>query len=244
MPLNPQSPIPLYRQLADRLSDGIRAGQYTAGGRIPSEHALARDFAIGRPTVRQAIDLLVRKGLLARRRGSGTYVCDARQEVDLFSLDGTGASFQKSGLSAETIIISPPSLTNVSAREENPFCGGRALHLSRLTRSAGAPVVLEDIYMDADLFAGLDRIEVSGRSLSRIAEEHYFVRPSGAKQRFRIAYAAAEPAHYLEVAAETPLLFVQRYLHFPLHPDGVYVELWCRSDHFVFSQTIGGAVYV
>jgi len=240
MLLNPQSPLPLYRQLADRLSAAIRSGQYAAGTRIPSEHALARDYALGRPTVRQGIDLLVRKGLLARRRGSGTYVCEPRQEVDLFSLDGTGASFQKTGLNAEVLIVAPLCLMDIPRQDANPFGGGRALHLSRLTRSAGIPVLLEEIYMDALLFAGLEGIDLSGRSLSRIAEEHFFLRPTGAKQCFRIAYAAGGQAYHLQVDPETPLLFVQRHLHFPHHPDGVYVELWCRSDQFVFSQTIGG----
>ncbi|MEJ2039830.1 MAG: GntR family transcriptional regulator, partial [Desulfosarcinaceae bacterium] len=90
--LNPQSPIPLYRQLADLLHAQVRAGDYPPGSRVPSEHQLAAAHAIGRPTVRQAIDLLVRKGVLRRRRGSGTYVCEPQQEVDLFNLDGTSAS--------------------------------------------------------------------------------------------------------------------------------------------------------
>jgi GntR family transcriptional regulator len=84
--LNPRSPLPLYHQLAELLAARIRAGDYPPGTRIPSEHQLAGVFAIGRPTARQAIDVLVRKGLVTRRRGSGTYVREPRQEVDLFSL--------------------------------------------------------------------------------------------------------------------------------------------------------------
>ncbi len=243
MPLNPQSPIPLYRQLADRLADAIREGRFGTGSRIPSEHTLARDYGLGRPTVRQAVEVLVRKGLLTRRRGSGTYVCEARQEVDLFSMDGTGASFQKTGADVEAIVISAPSLAAVPPQADNPFAGGRALRLERLTRSAGIPVLLEEIYMDADLFGGLERFDLRGRSLSRISEEHFHLRPIGARQRFRIAYAGGEQARHLRVGQDTPLLFVQRHLHFPHHADGVYVELWCRSDQFVFSQTIGGALY-
>ena len=58
--LNPASPLPLYRQLADVLLARIREGEYPSGIRIPSEPELARTFRIGRPTVRQATDLLVR----------------------------------------------------------------------------------------------------------------------------------------------------------------------------------------
>jgi GntR family transcriptional regulator len=74
--LNPESPLPLYRQLAELLLERIRVGEYTSGSRIPSEPELARTFRIGRPTVRQATDLLVRRRCLERRRGSGTYVVE------------------------------------------------------------------------------------------------------------------------------------------------------------------------
>ena len=60
--LNHQSPLPLYRQLADLLAAKMRSGEYRPGDRIPSEHDLADTYGIGRPTARQAVDVLVRKG--------------------------------------------------------------------------------------------------------------------------------------------------------------------------------------
>jgi GntR family transcriptional regulator len=72
--LNHQSPIPLYHQLAQLLIDKIRSGEYPVGSRIPSEHKLAAAFGIGRPTARQATDVLVRKRILVRKRGAGTFV--------------------------------------------------------------------------------------------------------------------------------------------------------------------------
>jgi GntR family transcriptional regulator len=62
---------------------------------LPSEHELARQFRVGRPTVRQATELLVRRGMIERRRGSGTLVRPARPEVDLFTLSGTIAAFER-----------------------------------------------------------------------------------------------------------------------------------------------------
>ena len=68
--LNSSSPVPLYQQLADRLRSAIAEEHYALGGRIPSEHALAERYGVGRPTVRQATELLVRQGVLERRRGA------------------------------------------------------------------------------------------------------------------------------------------------------------------------------
>ena len=54
--LNPNSPLPLYHQLAEILLSRIRSGQYPPGGRIPSEHQLAATYCIGRPTARVNAD--------------------------------------------------------------------------------------------------------------------------------------------------------------------------------------------
>jgi GntR family transcriptional regulator len=241
--LNPQSPIPLYRQLADVLAAAIRSGDFAPGSRIPSEPQLAATYQIGRPTARQAIDLLVRRGLLTRRRGSGTYVCEPQQEVDLFSLEGTRASFTKQGVSVNTRLLAAIKLLRIAGDPENPFCGHQAYALSRLTLADRVPVLIEDFFLDPRLFAGIDRIDLAGRSLSAVAEEQYHLRPIGGKQQFSIGYAQKVYAKHLAVSTDTPLLVVKRHLHFPQTTDGVYCRLWCRSDQFVYSQTIGGAVY-
>ena len=85
-PLNPNSPLPLYHQLAERLLEGIRSGDFPTGARLPSEPQLARAYGIGRPTVRQATEVLVRRRVVERKRGSGTFVVDTPDGADLLSL--------------------------------------------------------------------------------------------------------------------------------------------------------------
>lgn len=240
MLLNPQSPIPLYRQLADMLADRIRQGDYDRGDRIPSEHQLAARHNIGRPTARQAVDVLVRKGVVTRRRGAGTFVCEAPREVGLFSLDGTSASFHKKGVAVKTKLLSAIRLRHTDNQDDNPFGGRQAYHLSRLTYADKTPVLIEDIYLHADLFAGIEHMDLSGRSLSAIAQEQFYLQPVSGKQSFGIAHLKGERAKLLQVKANTPVLTVKRHLHFPQMQDGVYCRLWCRTDQFVFTQNIGG----
>ncbi len=241
--LNPNAPIPLYRQLADLLTAKIRAGEYAPGSRIPSEHNLAAVYSIGRPTIRQAVDLLVRNGLLVRKRGSGTFVCEPQQEVDLFSLDGTSASFRNKGLAVQTRLLTPVRLQTIDRAKDNPFNGARAYWFSRLTLISKKPVLVETLYLHADLFPGIDQMDIQGKSLSALADEKFFLRPVGGKQTFRIGFVDAPKASQLELPPESPILMVSRWLHFPHTTNGVYTELWCRTDQFVFSQTIGGTGY-
>ena len=238
--LNPQSPTPLYHQLAEELSGRIRNGEFPPGSRIPSEHQLAADFALGRPTVRQAIELLARRGLVAKRRGSGTYVCEPQREVALFSLDGTGAAFRDKGLELETGLLAPVRLVRVAGESDNPFQGDTAYYLSRLVKVEGGPVLLEDIYLHGELFAGIERLDLQGASLSAIAEERFHLRPTGGRQYFRIEYPDGEQAQLLDLDAHVPVLRVDRYLNFQQSDNGFFSRLYCRTDRFLFSQNIGG----
>ena len=239
--LNPQSPTPLYHQLAGKLTERIRSGEFPPGSRIPSEHQLCADFAIGRPTVRQAIDLLVRRGLLNKRRGSGTYVREPQQEVALFSLDGTGAAFRDKGLVLETRILEAVKLAKISGDPGNPFEGDSAYRLLRLVLVEGAPALLEDIFLHRLLFKGLDRIDLRGASLSRIAKEDFHLRPTGGKQFFKIECPNGEYMRLLEIQENTPVLRVDRFLNFQQIENGFFSRLYCRNDRFVFSQPIGGS---
>ncbi len=237
--LNPASPIPLYHQLADLLLAEIRGGTYPPGSRIPSEHQLAAAYGIGRPTARQATDLLVRRRILVRRRGAGTFVQAPDQEVDLFSLAGTSASFLQTGVSVTTRLLARPRRRKIGRDPHNPFAGREVFFFSRLSYTEDVPVLIEDFHLDPDLFAGLDRIDLQGRSLARVAAEHYYLRPSGGRQTFRIEFLAGTRARHLQVEARTPILAVRRYLNFPGAPSALYSELFCRTDRFVFAQRLG-----
>ena len=53
-------------------------GGLEIGAAIPPERRLATELGVSRPTLRMAIDELVREGLLLRRHGSGTYVAEPK----------------------------------------------------------------------------------------------------------------------------------------------------------------------
>jgi GntR family transcriptional regulator len=61
--------IPRYLQIADIIRHELR----DEGERIPSEHALCARFKVSRPTIRQALDVLVQEGRLYRHAGRGTF---------------------------------------------------------------------------------------------------------------------------------------------------------------------------
>ncbi|QDU05011.1 Arabinose metabolism transcriptional repressor [Gimesia chilikensis] len=71
-----------YERIGEQLKRQIREGQILPGTALPSEQQLASLFDSARSTVRQAMGLLEREGLVSRVQGKGTFVSDqARQRL-------------------------------------------------------------------------------------------------------------------------------------------------------------------
>ena len=66
--------LPKYQLLADLLGNWIADNHPAGGTRLPSERSLADSWGTTPVTVSKCLDILVRKGILARRAGSGTYI--------------------------------------------------------------------------------------------------------------------------------------------------------------------------
>jgi len=62
--------------IASELETRILEGSLKAGDRLPGERDLSVELGVSRPSLREAIQKLVIKGLLATRHGGGTYVTD------------------------------------------------------------------------------------------------------------------------------------------------------------------------
>jgi DNA-binding GntR family transcriptional regulator len=86
--LDRSSPIPLYFQVARQIESAIERGELRPGQRLDNEIDLADRFGLSRPTLRKAIEELVAKGLLVRKRGVGTQVVQGQLQrpVELSSL--------------------------------------------------------------------------------------------------------------------------------------------------------------
>jgi DNA-binding GntR family transcriptional regulator len=96
--LDRTSPVPLYFQVAQHLERAIEEGSMPPGTRLDNEIEMAGRLGLSRPTLRRAMQYLVDKGLLVRRRGVGTRVVQpkVRRPLELTSLyDDLAASGQR-----------------------------------------------------------------------------------------------------------------------------------------------------
>ena len=146
--VNRSSPVPLYFQVAEQIERAIQEGDLVAGDRIANELALADQLGLSRPTMRQAIQMLVDKGLLVRKRGVGTQVVQApiRRSVELTSLYD---DLKRAGMEPATVVL---ALDRVPADDEtsgrlNVAVGAGLWQLVRLRSLQGEPLALMRNYV-------------------------------------------------------------------------------------------------
>src|SRR5881409_3392574 len=78
MDWKPEKP-PTAKEIAARIRDGLAAGMYSPGARLPGAKGLARELGVSLMTVQSAYTQLADDGLVEGRPGSGTYVIDPQK---------------------------------------------------------------------------------------------------------------------------------------------------------------------
>jgi 2-aminoadipate transaminase len=78
--LNPNSEIPLYKQLAEHIAGEIRTGKLERGERLPPTRELAGQLGLNRTTISAAYELLEAEGLIAGQVGRGSFVTGAEKQ--------------------------------------------------------------------------------------------------------------------------------------------------------------------
>ena len=69
--IHKDSPIPIYSQLADIIRNQVLAGEIKPGDQLPGEFELAKSYKISRSSVRRAIELLSKGGLVEKSMEKG-----------------------------------------------------------------------------------------------------------------------------------------------------------------------------
>ena len=98
----------IYEQVAEIIAAKIRNGEWKIGQKIPGEIELAREYGVGRSTVRETLNILQQKGMIEKRHGSGTYVTENKKimENPLLQLSSVGTMIKDAGYQAGSIFRS------------------------------------------------------------------------------------------------------------------------------------------
>lgn len=235
--LERSGPIPLYFQVAQRIEKAILDGTLPAGSRLENEVSLGERLGLSRPTIRRAIQDLVDKGLLVRRRGIGTQVVHGQvtRGVELTSLhdDLTRSGQTPSTKLLECTVVKADAKI---AEQLNLPKGAPALYLHRLRLADKVPVAVMENWLP-EPFTELDPEDIIEHGLYGVLRSRG-VTMRVAKQRIGARRATAQESKLLNVENNAALLTMDRTA---FDNSGKAVEFGhhCyRPDLYSFSVTL------
>ncbi|GAB2954620.1 myo-inositol degradation transcriptional regulator [Micromonospora polyrhachis] len=207
--LDRSSPVPLYFQVALQIEQLIDQGELPPGSRLDNEIQLADQTGLSRPTMRQAIQCLVDKGLLVRKRGVGTQVVHGmvKRPVELSSLyDDLSHGNQRP--STMTLLVETIPADDAIAVALRLAPGTDIVHLERLRFAQGEPLAIMHNWLPTGLTELTEeRLERHGLyELLRGAGIHMRV----ANQRIGARAATSPEARLLHERRGAPLLTMSR----------------------------------
>jgi DNA-binding GntR family transcriptional regulator len=211
-------PTPLYANLARDLQVAIAAGHHEPGSLLPGEIELAEIHRVSRATVRAALDLLEKEGLVERRRGAGTRVLRPRPAhgfgQSVLSIDELihyARDTRRVVRSVDDAVIDLETAANLGIA-----AGSRWLRIQSL-RIDGShpkrPICASESYVAHALASVKHRLDDETTALCDLLARHHGVLLDRIEQEMR---GAVVPAHLAEPLAATvgdpALRILRRYV--------------------------------
>ncbi len=205
-----------YTELANSLVKNIADGDYAVGEQLPCELDLASHYGVSRSTVRSALDIVERLGLVSRKRRAGTVVTAARPanaySKSVQTLEDLVA--YASHTAREVVSVGPVVADEALAQVIECKPGTRWLRFRTLRTendAARTPLCWNDAYVEPALGQAIAPLVKDGSGLlSQLIEQQTGVTVSDIKQTLGAIAMPTEMGARLGAPAGTPALEITR----------------------------------
>lgn len=223
----------MYEILRKHIVNGV----YEEGSLLPSENELCAVHGVTRPTVRQALEALVRDGFIVKKQGKGSIVKKPPQDIGILSISGTASAIGQQYL--KTQILSKPQI--MAWPDELPF------ELSEVERESGR-IYLERLRLvnDQPVFYDINHLpninlprftsrSFENKSLFELLRTHYQIEITGGEQKLKAIKATNQISELLKVKTGDPVLYLERKLNTNREGFHIYSTIYFNSEkHSIF----------
>jgi GntR family transcriptional regulator len=204
--LDHSAPLPLRAQVEALLRKLLARKEYQQGELLPDEVKLARQLGVSRGTVRAGIGKLVYEGLLERKAGVGTRVCNHHVESGIHAWRSFTREMASKGIKVQNYHLDYRlALASRDAAQALQIAMTDEIwRLNRIRGWDGKPVLSTSSWFHPRL--GLNGTEDFFHPLYETLEAATGARPHRAQEEFLAVRADARTAKMLQVLRNTPLL--------------------------------------
>ena len=217
---------PYYVQLEEILKEKITSGEWRPGDKLPSEPELCEIYGVSRTVVRQALQEMEYAGLISRKKGVGTFIAAPKIEESLVQkLTGFHQDMLSRGHAFSTQVLR--SEVAEAGQQVSEYLrippGTPVFCIERLRFVNHEPIVLVTTYLPQALCAGLERFDLSSRSLYDILENELGLALASGRRTLEAVAASQREAELLQVEPGAPMVLLDSVSYLR---DGTPVEYY------------------
>lgn len=205
----------LYEIVRSRILSKMQTGEWRSGERLPPEPELASMFGVSVGTVRKAVDALAEQRILLRRHGRGTYVAGSTRETFLDSVFSfVDRDDRRMDTTYRTISLQLTSPTPQAMALFGLDSGQKVFQLHNVRYVSNAPLLFDDVQVPQNLFPSLTlddfRNAAPATTVLDLLMRHSSCHVVRVEERIKAVAARPPVSEFLEIQAETPLLYIER----------------------------------
>ncbi len=147
-----------YRDIADDIRKKIKNQEYTFGQKLPYEYVLCMSYHCNKETMKKALDILVKEGLIIRRRGAGTFVKDYDPSMDSENNQACGLTAKYKGIkkvTSQVLEFEVIPADEFLAKKLQIEVGDFIYHIIRLRFLDDKPHLIDITYMPISIIPNL-----------------------------------------------------------------------------------------
>jgi len=231
--------IPQYRKLYEILRKHIVKGVYKEGDLLPSENELCAAYSMTRPTVRHALDSLVKDGLILKKQGKGSIVRKPPQNIGILSISGTasaiGVRYLKTDILQKPVIKSWPEIFPFELTELEKESG--CVYLERLRFVEDVPVFYDINHMPNIFLPRITKRSFENKSLFETLRKYYQIEIMGGEQQLKAVKPTIQVRQLLKLKPGQPVLHIERKLLTNKENFSIYSTIYFNSEkHAIFGK--------
>ena len=202
-------------EISREIERQIEEKRLKEGDRLPSERQLAEEFGVQRDTVRCALEILMKKGVLIKRPRQGYYVAQKRIKLDLNNFRSVKKEIENIGRNNRAIMLDfemismGKKLSEMTQLPEGTLC----YQILRIRYDNEKPMSLERSYLIADHVPGLNQEDLEQRSLATLLRQDYGITLVSAHQRITQVYADDMESELLRISKDEPIIRYEGLIH-------------------------------
>lgn len=202
-------------EISREIERRIRDDRMGVGDKLPSERQLAEEFEVQRDTVRCALDILLKRGLIIKKPRQGYYVAPKKIEINVNNFRSVKKDIENLGRNSKSIMLNyemismSKKLSEITQLPEGTLC----YQVLRIRYDGEKPISVERSNIVAEYVPGLSREDLEQRGLASTLRHEYGITLVSARQRITQVYGDDMEAELLRISKNEPLIRYEGLLY-------------------------------